>query len=549
MRWALALGALALLCQGCAAGPGLRSGSAAGGSGAYLHGPPEDDATRQQARHTEAQRALAQMWAVASTSDAPGTELEFRYWAHDGTLTLRSFQRLREGQGHGHPVDRATFAPGLARELPTLLGRQAREVTFTLEREALGWEADFRTRSAPAPPEARTLPHTRPGVPSEVYQQALATAQALARLLEVPRGGQAHLEVEVTLEDERITGWEPTQVDSLGEGPRLAAPPSAVSEVAHLLLPFTQALGPRTVRLELEGTHRPREAAPRWRVRQAQTRPPPPPPEELEDFAREYRAMHERILHDWREQVWAEAQRAGLYTLEQLAYWYVGGWLTKRALGLFESAAPTITSVLSQGGSRAVGWFRTVLLRAPAAEREALQRLWLKAEAHGLHALTTAERAQLRALLGRLEHLLRVPLREGSAKATLRQWARADYFKKHNPQLASELGEELLENYDVHHLLPLEYAHLFPRLDINGSANLAGVARPVHASLGKVWTVVRNASQPLTAEDVNSIAAIVNTHYRRWYHAVYDPARSASALSEAERAATRAVLAFLKHRA
>ncbi len=557
---ALLAGVLALLVQACAVASSVGAGvdnlgvpTEAFGSGSDFAAdldpaPPTRDAeTDERARGAETERALAQLWAVLDASNAPGTTWRFRYWAQDGALTLLSFQRVEEGEGRGAPVDRDTFVRGFARNLPTLLGSQAREVVLTLERGETRWSLSLDSESKDrAPAEARTLPLLRPGVTPDTYQQVMATARAMAQVMEVPAGGRATLVAEVMLEDERVTGWELKRLEVSGDGRRQPATEQAVSAALNALLPFTSGLGARTVRLEWEGTHRRDEQRPRWSVVEAGTLRPPPPPEELEDIAGEYRAMHERILREWRGETREAAVMMAGFTTEQLAWWVVGGFLTKRVLVLFKAVAPTLTSVLSKGGTHAVRWFRTLLIRMSPAEKATLQRLWLKAETRGLDALTAAERAEFRALMGRLEQLLHTPISGGDGvKNSLRRWARTEYFQFHNPQLAQALGKNLLKTYDVHHKIPLEYAHLFPRLDINARTNLAGVSNFVHESINTVWTAVRPASRRITPEEVQKIAAIIDKHYGRWFDVVYNPGQSAPALVRAEQAALREVRTLL----
>jgi hypothetical protein len=550
---ALWVGVLALLLQACAVASGAERVTRAGSLGLSVDGrepgpdfplslgPPPSavaESTEPAARGAEAEQALAQVEAVLGATSALGDRWRFRYWTQNGALTLLSFRREEEGRGARLPVNRGTLTRDFAHNLPTLLGTQAREVTLTLERRKEGWAAalDLESREA-SPAEARTLPAPRPGTPRDTYQQLVTLARAMARALEVPERGHAKLQAEVNLEDARVTGWEPGDLALTGDGPRRPATQQAVSTVINALLPFTNGLGARTVRLKLEGTHPPGAHAPRWEVVDAETLRPPPPPEELEDFASEYRAMHERILWEWREETRDSAVLLAGFTAEQLAWWLVGGFVTQRAVVLFKAAAPTVASVLSKGGTHAVRWFRALLIRMSPAERATLQRLWLKAEAQGIEALTAAEKAEFRALMGRLEKLIHTPVEGGYTKDSLRGWARKEYFEVHNPKLAKALGEELIERYDVHHILPLEYAHLFPKMDINAKANLVGLAKPVHESIGAVWTQARRASQRITPREVEKVARIIDKHYSRWFDKVYDSSKSASALARAEQTA------------
>jgi hypothetical protein len=260
----------------------------------------------------------------------------------------------------------------------------------------------------------------------------------------------------------------------------------------------------------------------------------PLPPEVL-DIVQEYRQLHEFIIVEFQEQSGRYAILAATFTLEQLAYSLVGGLLLKGATVLFIKVAPIITSVLARGGRGAVSWLRTLLARAPQKERELLRQLWMKAETQGLQSLTAAEKQQFQALMGRLEKVLDMPL-DDSARRTLRTWSRADYFELYNPQLAKALSSQELRTYQVHHVCPLEYAHLFPRLDINAKANLVGVHQEVHDGITAVWNSLSQVKARMRPDDVKRVVEIVNRHYGRWYHKVYEP-RDAAALVNAKQAA------------
>lgn len=498
--------------------------------------PLLDEGEQASAQSAETERALNDMWAVARSSDAPGARWEFRYWVDGGALTLLSFRRIEEGEGRAAPADRASFLSALRRNLPTLLGTTAREATFFLEREEAGWKValDTSTRDA-APLQARTLPSARWGHSEARYPQALAIARGLLRLMSVPRGGSTGLEVRLELEDDRVSGWELSYRDASGSGEALFASEAEVTLVTHSLRPFLSGLGQRTVVLKLEGTHSERAIRPSWYIEEARTLEPRPLPREIGDFGREYLAMRERILRESQEGMREGMLYLAGVSLEHVATMLLGGFVMNRALVLFEAVAPTVTSFLARGGLGAVRWFRNLLVRMPATERKALQQLWLKAETQGFKALTEAEKGQLRTLMGKLEALLKKGMDE-DAKGTLRGWARTEYFKLYRPDFAKTLGNAKLKFYDIHHVCPLEYAHLFPKLDINASANLVGVHREVHKSIGRVWSVVRPAAGKMAPQDISRVMGIVHRHYQRWFHQVYDPS-SAAALTRAEQAA------------
>lgn len=502
---------------------------------------PEPDAeTLERARQVEASRALEGLWAVVSHTDSPGTVWTFRLWSQHGALTLSSFRRVEQGEGRASRVDRGAFLQRLERELPTLLGEQPREVTLSLERQGTHWSADIDTSSRKSPPTySRTIPSMSAGTSQERYRQAVDVARSVTRLMTVPRGGYSRRVVQITLEDDRIIGWEPGTLDSSGDGPAMTAPEPAVTTLLGVLLPFTRGLGDRTVAIILQGEHRQGEAHPRWLVVEAQVLEPLPPPREMADFAQEYRDLHERIFIEFQDQSREYAFLAAGFTLEQIAYAVVGGMVIKGFLVTLRVAAPTIASVLTQGGREAVRWFRTLLVRAGPEERALLRQLWMKVETQGIRSLTTAERQQLSALLSRLEKTLGTPLSR-RVKSDLSQLARTEYFALHHPEFAQLLGEEGLKFYQVHHLYPMEYAHLFAKLDINSKTNLAGVHLNVHRSINAVWTSVRSLSERLGPQEVRQVVDIVNRRYGRWFNRVYD-LQDASALASAEQTALREV--------
>jgi len=502
-----------------------------------------DDQAWEEARRTETDRALATLWSVAGSTNTLGAEWEFRFWSEGGALTLLSLRRTETGESLLAPISRGAFLPRLSRELPSLLGNSPREVTLTLERQETGWSADLDTSSRKEPPaHARTVPSVRGGSSGATHQQVLDTARGIAGLMSVPRGGTTELVAEVSLEDARILGWELKDLDSSGDGPALSASEDAVNVMVAVLLPFTSGLGERTVSLSVQAEHRHGDARPRWRIEAAHVVEPPPLPAEVADLHEEYRRLHESILIEFQEQTREYAILAAGFTLEQIAYSIVGGIALKGAWVLIGKGAPTIVSVLSKGGKVAVRWLRNLLVRTPAADRELLLRLWMKAETQGLKALTEVEKQELRAVMGRMEKVLETPL-DDSAKRQIWKWSREEYFSLYNPKLAEILGAEGMTYYQVHHICPMRFVHLFPKLDINGKANLTGIHKTVHESISSVWSSLGRASDKMSAKDVSRVIEIVNRHYRRWFDKVFDP-KDLSALANAEQSALSEVAAL-----
>ncbi|NRD52901.1 hypothetical protein [Corallococcus exiguus] len=502
----------------------------------------------ERARQAEAARVVRELWEVAGARGVPGEAWTFDYQVHDGALTLVSFRRTATGQGAGAAVEWSGFSRELTRSLSTLVGVKPRRVRFTLERGPERWRFDLETVRGAVAVHARTVPESLPGASEPLVSDALTVARQLLPASRVPWEGRVHERARLQFEGLRLHPEVELVVFEVQEGSgRRTAPGSADLRmpVVQALLPFANAVGSRTVEVELEGRHVRGEAEPRWRVVAATTLEPSEPPEEMQDIAREYRAMQEEILRHWREEVKDSARLAGVWSFEQLAYWYVGGFIAKGALGAMEAVAPTVVSVLGRGGAKAAQWFRTVLIRTPPAEREALQRIWMKVEAEGLMALKAGEQAELRHILARVEKALHEPL-DRQAKKRLRQWARREYFDTVNPRLARELGPLRMEEYEIHHRIPLEYARLFPRMDINHGTNLVAVERTVHRSINRVWESVGQQAQRLDNRQVEALSQVIDQQYGSWFHRVHVPAESTSALATAEQNALRAVKGLLE---
>jgi len=339
-----------------------------------------------------------------------------------------------------------------------------------------------------------------------------------------PAGAQVRWQVEVELEDERVTGLETRPPRSLPGGKSVRAAPETVGAWVNVLAPFTQGLGPRKARMEWEGEHIAGSGQSRWKIVSAEVMRPPPPKPENAEVVLAYRAMHEQIQREWREQTQESFKQMAVFTGEQVALFVVGGWAARGLGVVMEAAAPTIARVATKGGTYAVGWFRSLFVRAAPAEKQAFARLMAKAETQGLEALTSAERAELQALCGRLEALTTARL-STEAKKELRRVAREDLAKSY-PGLRERLRELTGGQIDVHHRIPLDFAHLFPLKNINAMENLAAVEQKVHFGINAVWEqYAARAGTGATAAEVEAVAAIVEKHFARWYtNTQYAPA-------------------------
>lgn len=554
--WAGVLGLVVLMVQGCAttrheSGKGFSLPANASFPGAVTfvsiesNASPSPDEWRAEAeaRRTEVDWALAQMWAVASGEDRVGTVLEFTFWAERGALTLLSF-RGRAAGGAGQPVQAEAFSDGLRGLLLTLAENRTGAFSCTLHRERSRWRVDLESLPMDAPPEARTLPARRTGSSDRVLSSVQTVSKQVARLLQVPSGGSARMTMDVMLEDDRLTGWEPGPFSATGGGTARPADSRTVDVLTLTLLPFLRGLGPRTVRLELSGTHEGMNTTSYWRVTRAETLRPEPADEALEDVLREYRLLHAQIFHRYREEMVDSVELAGSFTLEQVALCAIGGLVGKGLHVAFEAMAPTVMRVVSRGGTGAMGWLRTQIVRAGRQDQVLLRRLFAKVETEGIEALSTAERNELTRIFRSLEQTLTVRL-DTDAKKALRAKAQEYFYKVFHPELVDVLRDARGARYDIHHLIPLEYAHLFPELDINAAANLTALGKPVHEGIGKMWNAFRrDAGNTASPEQVKEMAAITQRHFGHWFNKEYAPSQSDVLLEEATVAALKDVRAL-----
>ncbi len=534
--------------NGCATTPMEGTG---GSGSAGAEGPVQGSEVweaLEEARRAEVESALAGMWGVASEVREEGAVLEFTFWAQGGAFTLVSLGRPEWGRGLASGVDRASFSRELREVLSDYTQGAAGLMRLRLRREERRWQADFRLDpEAEFPLEAKTWPIRQAGVRADVLKRLAATGREVASRVWTPAGARVRWQVEVELEDEWVRGLETQPPRSLPGGKSMRAAPETVGTWVNVLAPFTHGMGRRKVRLEWEGEHIAGSGRSRWRVVAAQVVRPPPPTPENREVALEYRAMHEQIQRQWREETRESFLHMGVFTAEQVALWVVGGWVARGLGVVLEAVAPTIARVVMKGGAEAVGWFRALLARARPVEKQAFSRLMAKAETEGLEALTAAERSELKALVARLESRLSMPLSQlGEAKKTLRRDAQSLFYQKFHPELATRLRDAGGRFYDIHHCIPLEYAHLFPLRNINAEWNLVAAARPVHASIGNLWTRLRSAPRAPLAEEVLRVEEIVKKRFGRWFNKRYDEsARSVDELAAAERVAMAEIEALI----
>lgn len=506
--------------------------------------PALDEASLR--RHaSECHQAVAQMWRVLAPVHALGAEVELVYWAEGGALTMLSWRRLVTGGAPGEDVDDAAFARSL-RSLCTYVGGQPHGLRIIERRERSAWAFAVEAWEAtPRPGEAKTLPVDAPAIPTGPF----AALEKLSRerwvpLLRVPSAGTASLEVTVELDDDRVLDGSAGRFHSDGGGADVRSPVGIDTELAGALVGFTQGVGPRRVRALLEARRQSGDTEPRWRVVEAATvRSRGVEQAEAFTTGAEYRRLHEQILRQLREEVTSAAVLAVTFTGEQLALWVVGGWAVRGMGATLELAAGPVMRVLGRGGgAEAVQWLECLLARMPESEREALGRLWTKAAMEGERALSAAEKTELRALFRKLDQLVVTPL-DDTAKREMWTIARRRYW-----QDLARKDLELLQRLtakgakcEVHHRLPLEFAHLAGESDINELSNLVAVEKSVHESIGRVWTALRATRIEATLVEVQEVMTIVDRNYGRWYNATFDQASQLAALQAAEQASLKDV--------
>ncbi len=87
---------------------------------------------------------------------------------------------------------------------------------------------------------------------------------------------------------------------------------------------------------------------------------------------------------------------------------------------------------------------------------------------------------------------------DGAAKGVLREEAKALWSLHH--------GLKLPKKHEVHHIIPLEYAHLFPDADPNDIRNLVAASQESHVLVHRFWTEFRNSNPAPTAAAVERAA-------------------------------------------
>jgi hypothetical protein len=490
----------------------------------------------ESAREAEADRTVARVVGLASGIEEVGVVLAFTFWVEQGALTLVGYQE----EGGSGSAGRAVEAVGLGRALHHVfteyVGQRRGEVVLRLRREETRWAVEYQaTRQSARPNEAKTLPVRTQGTPAHTFLALHDTARERLSGVRVPAGGTTRVVLGVGLEDGRLVNWElRAEVRRTREGaggnPRQLSP-GAVGQLVQVLLPFTEGLGPRTVRVVLRAEHRQGEEEARGGVESAWVERPPAAPE-----LSWYRSMHEALLLRWREDVREGSAWLAQKGVEEAALWFAAGIAAKGAGFFATKGLEWVPRALEREPEVAAGWLRTAFRRLSKQEQVAFEELWRKVALEGEQALARSEREALRGLFVRLEQVIQQPLSK-ELKNTLRKDARS-YYAKLYPQFAEALAVQG-KNLPIHHRRPLEHAHLFPAEDINSGENLVMVRKYAHDEINVLWGWFRKARPNPTKDEVRRAAEIIDSQFEPWYHRTDKPTGLLKTAEEAREAALR----------
>ena len=496
------------------------------------HAGPGIGPTIKTSQTAEVQRVIADMAGVLQSVRESGAEVEFLLWTSRGAVTMVSHARVAPGGVRRAVLSRSDIEAAMdASALQTYVGLHDRYLTLRIRRARDRW--DWIRTDAHAPKQNSAYPaHPDGGRSAPVYETGITAAaqrgvaQMVDRLhgfLRVPARGGASMRAAVVFDDDRVLSWSPEAYranGARGAKQNALADPSAKQVVTAALLPFAHGLGRRTIVLELRGTHVRGERHARWTVTRAQIRRPPASADIAQEITRAYRHTHEQVIVQWRRGVRDAAIMAAGFTMEQVALWVVGGWLFKAVGAAFRPLAPKLMRVLRWFGTSrkkaASEYMETLLLRLPGRDKEAVRALMAKAETQGMGGLSAAERSELQSMLKRLESMLSAPLNDAE-KRLLRHASQSRFAAAQSAVLKA--FDHAGMRKEIHHRIPLEWAHRVPGLDINSAKNLFAMNRLVHRAASAVWTRFRTApAARVTEAHVQQVARIIDRHFRHWYN-------------------------------
>ena len=68
------------------------------------------------------------------------------------------------------------------------------------------------------------------------------------------------------------------------------------------------------------------------------------------------------------------------------------------------------------------------------------------------------------------------------------------------------------DDLEIHHIIPLEYSHLFPGVNPNRMGNLAGMSRPSHQRVSNEWTQFRAGLNGRSPSDSEVMSKALEIH-------------------------------------
>lgn len=481
----------------------------------------------------EIHRLISDMYGVVQSVHEVGAEVEFLVWTSNGAVTLVSCRRVQQGGSRRGQVSlqrfRTTVEPSALRGH---VGAYTRYLTLTFKREPRRWKW---LRTSTEPPEQHPLhPPEGRSIPMSVVQATHVAQVAVSRIvdqlyafLRVPIHGRASVRLDVVFDDDRIVSGLPGSYQatlpthSAGRSAGHAATdPSMKRRLRDTLLAFSHGLGQRTIAIDLRGVHVQGERSARWTVTRAHAHRSPQRESIAGDIVDAYRREHEQIIVRWRQGLRDSALMLATFTMEQVALWVVGGWLFKPVGAFIHRIAPRfIGAIRGLGKSRgkaAAEYLETQLTRLPRNDQDALRTLMAKTETKGFRELNHAEVTRLETLFQRMEAGLTTPLTRNE-KRRLRR-AMHKRLASSRPAVMQAFQRAGFKK-DIHHRIPLEWAHRFPKMDINATNNLVVLEYQVHKAASAIWTRFRTApTARVTKSHVESVARIGDRHFKHWYN-------------------------------
>lgn len=493
------------------------------------------DTRADTARAFEVKRVIEDIHRVLQPVHEHGAQVEFVLWSSRGAVTMVSHRRVRLGgtRHGGLSLDdmRKAIDPATLR---MYVGTTDRYLTLVIQRERRAWRwlstsGESPNQHPPYPAEGRSIPVVATGITQDTHRGLFQAVKRLRRFLSIPQRVRATIRFEVVFEDQRVlSGALATyRVDSSKRtlGDAVVDEFAVRRRVYSALLPFARGMGRRTIFVDIHGEHREGERESRWVIAHARVERVSERTDIAQQIVRDYRHEHEQIIVRWRQGVRDSVMMMAGFTMEQVALWVVGGWLFKAAGAAIRPLAPRLMGALrgfgSKGNRSATEYLETQLSRLSAQDKDALRALMAKSEIKGFNALKANERTQLELLVKRLESNLVRPLSEAE-KVDLRRSSRGRFALGH-PAIVETFKHARVEK-QIHHRIPLEWAHRLPTSDVNSLNNLVALHPVVHRAVGAVWTRFRTApSARVTESHVSSVAHIVDRHFQHWYNTVPGP--------------------------